>query len=111
MKKLINSKLGQWKLGVIGRGAWRSPRWSDAVPESRGRRELGSPGLRRRKLGDFNLKIELGGSRLRRKLLVRASFLPKYLIKNLLLHTGRQINSSVMSHTICRQINHNYVCE
>ena len=37
------------------------------VPESRGRRELDSSGLRRRELGDTRLRIELGGSRLRGK--------------------------------------------
>ena len=41
--------------------------WSNVVPESRGGRELGSSGLRRRELGDLRLRIELGGSRLRGK--------------------------------------------
>ena len=43
------------------------PRLSDAVPESRGRKELGISGLRRKELGDTRLRSELGGSSLRGK--------------------------------------------
>ena len=42
-------------------------RWSDAVPESKERRELTSSGLRRRELGDTRLRSEYGGFLLRRK--------------------------------------------
>ena len=66
----ITSSTLSWKRrssAAIDCGAWRIPRWSDAVPEFRGRRELGSSGLRRRVLGDSRLRIELGGSRLRGK--------------------------------------------
>ena len=57
-----------WNIGssvALGRGTWRSPRWSGAAPESRIRRKLGSSGLRRRELGDTRERSELGGSKLR----------------------------------------------
>ena len=65
-----NSSTTNWDRGssmALGCEAWRSPRWSDAVPVFRGRRELCSSGLRWRELGESRLKIDLGGSRLRRK--------------------------------------------
>ena len=62
-KKLIDSKLEQRRLDG---SRMRSLAQLQVIRHgSRGRRGLGSFGLRRGELGDSRLKIELGGSRLR----------------------------------------------
>ena len=66
----MTSSTPSWNRGssaALGCEALRSSRWSGAVPVSRGWRELGSSGLRRRELGDTRMRSKLGGSRLRGK--------------------------------------------